>query len=144
MQNYDPRPTWPNCIAPGKMPIFAVPSLVAARDGRAVFGAGGSGGYRILSGVLHAFVHAVDFGLGLQASIDAPRVHCQGDATHVDVRIPAPVRGALAAMGHRIVAEEESPGSNPFGRVVAVSADAGTGLLRAASGPAWSSGAAGW
>jgi gamma-glutamyltranspeptidase/glutathione hydrolase len=144
MQNYDPRPAWPNCIAPGKMPIFAVPSLVAARDGRAVFGAAGSGGYRILSGVLHAFVHAVDFGLGLQASIDAPRVHCQGDATHVDARIPAPVQDALAAMGHRVVAEEESPGSNPFGRVVAVGADAGTGLLRAASGPAWSSGAAGW
>jgi gamma-glutamyltranspeptidase/glutathione hydrolase len=144
MQNYDPRPTWPNGIWPGKMPIFAAPSLVAAREGRAVFGAGGSGGYRILSGVLHAFVHAVDFGMGLQAAIDAPRVHCQGDATHVGVRIPAPVHRALAAMGHRIVAEEELPGTNPFGRVVAVSADVRTGRLRAASGPAWSTAAAGW
>ena len=35
MINYDPRPGRSNSIAPGKMPFFAVPALVAARDGRA-------------------------------------------------------------------------------------------------------------
>ena len=28
MQNFDPRPEQANCIKPGKMPIFAAPSLV--------------------------------------------------------------------------------------------------------------------
>src|SRR4029077_5044978 len=57
MGNFDPRPGRPNSIAPGKMPIFAVPTLLALEDGRAVFAAAGAGGYRITAGVLHALVH---------------------------------------------------------------------------------------
>ena len=52
MQNYDPRPDRANRIEPGRMPIFGVPEIVAARDGEAVFAAAGSGGYRITTGVL--------------------------------------------------------------------------------------------
>ena len=51
MRNFDPRPDRANCIAPGKMPIFAVPAIVAEREGIGVFGACGSGGYRVTSGV---------------------------------------------------------------------------------------------
>src|SRR4029077_14621751 len=39
MVNYDPRPGRGNSIAPGKMPYFAVPIIVAARDGKAILGA---------------------------------------------------------------------------------------------------------
>jgi gamma-glutamyltranspeptidase/glutathione hydrolase len=56
MQNYDPRPGLPNSIAPGKMPIFAAPAIIAERDGRGLFAASGSGGYRIETGVLHTFL----------------------------------------------------------------------------------------
>ena len=143
MQNFDPRPGRPNSIAPGKMPIFAAPALVAARDGRAVFAAGGSGGYRILSGVLHTLIHALDFGMGLQAAVDAPRVHCQGEETFVDARIEESVRAQLAAMGHEVVVQEEAPGTWYFGRVSAVARDPASGLLHAGSGPAWQSAAAG-
>ncbi len=143
MQNFDPRPHMPNRIRPGKMPIFAVPTLVATRDGRAMFGAAGSGGYRITTAVLHPLMHAIDFGMPLQAAVDAPRVHCQGDDTFVDARIPAEVREALAALGHRVVAQRDTPGVNCFGRVVAVSVDA-AGVLHAATWPPWQTAAAGW
>jgi gamma-glutamyltranspeptidase/glutathione hydrolase len=143
MQNFDPRPDRANCIAPGKMPIFAVPTIAAARDGRAVFGAAGSGGYRITTGVLHAMVNTLDFEMGLQAAIDAPRVHCQGEETVVDARIPETVRARLAELGHRVVVVEEDPGTLNFARVVAVGIDPATGLLHAGSGPAWGSAAAG-
>jgi gamma-glutamyltranspeptidase/glutathione hydrolase len=143
MQNFDPRPEQANCIAPGKMPIFAVPSIVAAKDGRALFGACGSGGYRITTGVLHPMVHVLDFGMDLQAAIDAPRVHCQGDESFVDARIPEAVQERLRALGHRVVPQAEDPGSTPFGRVNAVRIDPATGLLHAGSGPAWSTAAAG-
>jgi len=141
MQNFDPRPEQANCIRPGKMPIFAAPALVAARDGRAVFAGCGSGGYRITTAVLHAFLHAQDFGLGPQAAIDAPRLHCQGGETFVDARIAPSVRDALAALGHEVVVQSDSPGLNAFGRVAAIAADR-DGTLRAGSGPAWASAAA--
>src|SRR5438067_3279670 len=63
MQNFDPRPTQANCIAPGKMPIFAVPSSLATKDGRARFGARGWAGYRIRTGVPHTMVPGVDLGM---------------------------------------------------------------------------------
>ena len=144
MQNFDPRPQQANCIAPGKMPIFAAPSLVVARDGRAVFGACGSGGYRIIDGVVHSMLHALDFGMGVQAAVDAPRVHCQGRETCVDARIPEDVRAALASLGHHVVAQRETPGLPYFGRVNAIFIDPRTGLRHAGSGPAWGTAAAGY
>ena len=137
MVNFDPRPGRPNCIEPGKMPFFAVPAIVAARDGRAVFAAAGSGGYRITSGVVHAFVHHADFGMSVQEAVDAPRVYCQGDELFVDARIPRRrARRARRASGHRVVAEANRPGYAPFARVSAVGAS-GAGF-EAASDPPWS------
>jgi gamma-glutamyltranspeptidase / glutathione hydrolase len=136
MVNFDPRPDRPNSIQPGKMPYFAVPAIVAARDGRAVFAAAGSGGYRILSGVVHAFVHHVDFGMGVREAVDAPRVYCQGDELFVDDRLAPGVRSELARLGHRVVPETNRPGYAPFARVSAVAA--GPGGPAAASDPPWS------
>jgi gamma-glutamyltranspeptidase/glutathione hydrolase len=137
MNNFDPRPGRPNSIAPGKMPIFAVPTLVAARDDRAVFAAGGSGGYRITSAILHPLIYWRDFKMSLAEAVAAPRVHCQGKDTYVDERIAPEVRAALAALGHRVVVQGDSPGLNAYGRVSAVAFDPATGLLSAASGPPW-------
>ena len=144
MQNFDPRPDHPNRIEPGKMPIFAAPSLVATKGGRAVFGGCGSGGYRIMTGVLHAFMHAVDFGMPIQAAVDAPRVHCQGNRTYADARIPQAVQDKLAAMGHTVIPVTDLPGSTNFGRVCAIQIDPQSGLMQAGSGPAWGTAAAGY
>ena len=99
MVNFDPRPGRPNCIEAGKMPFFAVPAIVAARNGRGVFAAAGSGGYRILSGVVHAFVHHVDFGMPVRDAVDAPRVYCQGDELFVDSRCPRTCAPSLRPSG---------------------------------------------
>ena len=144
MRNYDPRPDHPNSLRPGKMPIFAVPTLAMAKDGRAVFGGCGSGGYRITSGVMHAMMHKLDFGMDLQPAIDALRVHCQGQATYVDSRISAEVQRRLAEMGHTVIPETEGPWVTNFGRVNAIYLDHKTGLLHAGTGPAWHSAAAGY
>jgi gamma-glutamyltranspeptidase/glutathione hydrolase len=144
MQNYDPRPGLPNSIAPGKMPIFAAPALVAARDGRGVFAASGSGGYRIETGVLHTFLNLVDHGLALQAAVDQPRVHCQGGPTSVDWRIDAGVRNRLAEAGHQVVIEAEEPGGWAFGRVSAVGYDARRKCLTGGAGPSWQTAVVGY
>jgi gamma-glutamyltranspeptidase/glutathione hydrolase len=141
MGNFDPRPGRPNSIAPGKMPIFAVPNLLALEDGKAVFAAAGSGGYRITTAILHALTYWRDFAMSLPASIAAPRVHCQGKETYVDGRIDAHVRQGLAALGHRVVVQQDDPGLNAFGRVSTVARRGGR--LQAASGPPWLAGAGG-
>jgi gamma-glutamyltranspeptidase/glutathione hydrolase len=142
MQNFDPRPEQANAIAPGKMPIFAAPALVAAADGRVAFGACGSGGYRIETAVLHSFVNRIDFGLSVQSSVDAPRVHCQGQSTYIDGRIPADVQERLRAIGHDLVIQFDDPGANCFGRVCAIGYDGSR--WAAGSGPAWGTAAAGY
>jgi gamma-glutamyltranspeptidase / glutathione hydrolase len=141
MGNFDPRPGRPNSIAPGKMPIFAVPELVAVRDGQAVFAAAGSGGYRITTAILHALTYWHDFGLSLPAAVAAPRLHCQGKETYLDARIPATVREGLAKLGHNIVIQEDDPGLNAFGRISAVVRKGKR--LQAVSGPPWAGGAGG-
>jgi gamma-glutamyltranspeptidase / glutathione hydrolase len=147
MINYDPRPGRSNSIAPGKMPFFAVPAVVAARNGEPAFAAAGSGGYAILAGVINTLVGVVDHGLGVQAAIDAPRVHSQGHQTFIDARVPSPVRERLRGLGHDLVVQAVTPGELPFSRVSAVTVDAernGTfGWLTAGAGPSWNTAAGG-
>ncbi len=137
MQNFDPRPGFPNSIAPGKMPIFAAPALVATRRGRALFAASGSGGYRIQTGVLHAFMNRIDHRMRVQAAVDHPRVHCQGAETVVDPRIPEPVRQRLRSAGHDVVEQPEAPGYWPYGRVCAVAWDPRRKRFEGGAGPSW-------
>ena len=136
MINYDPRPGRSNSIAPGKMPFFAVPTLVAARGGRAAFAAAGSGGYPILAGVINTTVGVIDHGLGVQAAIDLPRVHSQGNRTFVDGRADAGTVARLREMGHDVVVQDVTPGELAFSRVSAVTVRDGT--MTAGAGPAWS------
>ena len=143
MQNFDPRPGLPNSIAPGKMPIFAAPAIVAARRGKPLFAGSGSGGYRIETGVLHSFLNMVDHKMRVQQAVDHPRVHCQGRETVVDQRIPEAVRNRMARAGHRIQTVAEQPGDWPFGRVCAVAWDARRRVLSGGAGPNWNTGIAG-
>ena len=143
MQNFDPRPNHPNSIYPGKMPIFAAPAIVACRNGEGHFAASGSGGYRIQTGVLHTFMNYIDHQMDIQSAIDHPRVHCQGQETVADNRLPANVRTKLEQAGHTLTTVSSAPGRNHFGRVCAVSRDVRTGELRGGAGPSWSTGIAG-
>jgi gamma-glutamyltranspeptidase/glutathione hydrolase len=141
MVNYDPRPGRSNSIAPGKMPFFAVPAIVATREGQPAFAAAGSGGYPILAGVINTLVNACDHGLSIQAAIDEPRVHSQGNRTFIDSRVPAEIRERLAAIGHELVVQPVTPGELPFSRVSAVAVS--VGVISAGAGPAWSTAAGG-
>ena len=126
MINYDPRPNRGNSIAPGKMPFFAVPTLVATRDRMPALAAAGSGGYPILAGVINTIANHVDHGLSIQAAIDRPRVHSQGNETFIDARVPEPVRARLSEIGHELVVQATTPGELPFSRVSAVAVTEGT------------------
>ena len=142
MINYDPRPGRGNSIAPGRMPFFAVPAIVAADDRGGRFAAAGSGGYPILGGVISATVAALEHGLGVRDAVDLPRVHSQGQDTYVESRVDPQVLDGLRERGHTVVVQDVTPGELAFSRVSAVAASA-DGTLTAAAGPAWNTSAGG-
>ena len=137
MSNFDPRPGRVNSIAPGRMPLFGVPATIAVEDGRAVLACGGSGGYRILSSVVHATVNVLDHGLeaGRGGACAARLVPGRADVRRC-TRRRVPSGTTWCGAGHDVVVEELTPAGEPFARVSLVTADA-AGNLAAASDPAW-------
>src|SRR5262249_27451142 len=51
MCRFDPRPGWPNSIAPGKRPLHNMAPTLAIREGRAILAVGASGGRTIINNV---------------------------------------------------------------------------------------------
>jgi len=95
---FDPRPGRPNSIAPAKRALTNMCPLVVARDGRARFGAGASGGRRILGAVLQLASFVVDFGMTPEEAAHQPRIDVSGETGFaIDRRLPDPVRERLAA-----------------------------------------------
>ena len=79
----------------------------------------------------------------VQRAVDSPRVHCQGEETYVDSRIPERVQERLRELGHIVVQQSETPAPINFARVSAVARDPATGGLSAGSSPLWNTAAVG-
>jgi gamma-glutamyltranspeptidase/glutathione hydrolase len=104
MALFDPHPGTPASIAPGKRMTSSMAPTIVLRDGHPVWALGLPGGVRIFTSVLQAVVNLVDHGMSLQEAVEAPRVWTQGQELEMELDIPATVRDAVAARGHRVVA----------------------------------------
>ena len=71
----DLDPSSPNCLRGGQRQreIPMAPCIVT-RDGKLVLGIGTPGSYGILQTTLQMLLNALDFGMHVQAAIEAPRV----------------------------------------------------------------------
>lgn len=76
-------------------------------------------------------MNAIDFGLGMQAAISAPRMHAEGRPTLVSDRFPAAVVDGLRALGHDVTVCEDNLGGGQFARPSGIMVDEATGELRA-------------
>jgi gamma-glutamyltranspeptidase / glutathione hydrolase len=95
---FDPRPGQPNSLAPGKRALTNMCPVVAARDGRARFGIGASGGRRILAAVTQLASFIVDFAMTPGEAAHQPRIDVSGDSgIAIDRRLPELLRDRLAA-----------------------------------------------
>ena len=95
---FDPRPGRPNSIGPGKRALTNMCPVVVARDGRPWFGAGASGGRRILGAVLQLASFVIDFGMGPEAAAHHPRVDVNGsDRIGLDRRLAPDIVERLSA-----------------------------------------------
>jgi gamma-glutamyltranspeptidase/glutathione hydrolase len=131
----DVQPDSPNRTAPGSvLPMCMSPSL-STRDGVPELALGTPGSYGILQTQAQAMVHHLDFELGLQAAIEAPRARLwDGCAVELENRIAASVIDGLCRLGHAASAFP-SGWTMKVGGMQAIRRDRRTGLLVGAADP---------
>jgi len=94
--------TAPNLAAPGKRMLSSMTPAILAKDGRLFMVIGSPGGRTIINTVLECIVNVVDFGLDIQAAIDAPRFHHQW--------LPDRIRHERAGFAPEVLAELKARG----------------------------------
>ncbi len=115
MLDFNPRPgvtdrtgrigTEPNLIAPGKRMLSSQTPAILARDGKVFLVTGSPGGRTIINTVLCVVVNIVDFGMDVQAAVDAPRLHHQWfpDVARLERGAEhAELAKQLEALGHKV------------------------------------------
>lgn len=99
----DPR--GPNALIPGGQLMGSTAPSIVLRGGRPVLALGTPGSYGITQTQVQALVQHVDFGLGIQDAIEAPRARLwDGRRVQAEGRFRPEVLAALAARGHGVEA----------------------------------------
>ena len=140
-QMFSLNPDHPNVLAPGKRPRTTLSPTLVTSKGRPWLAFGTPGGDQQDQWTLQFFLNVVNFGMNLQAAIDAPSFHTAhfpssfypreslpGSLT-VEDRIPSEIRTELKRRGHKILVEDGW--SN--GRVTAVQYDWQNRVMKAAA-----------
>lgn len=103
---FDPRPGQPNSMGPGKRALTNMCPIVVARDGEAWFGAGASGGRRIMGSVVQLASFVVDFTLTAEEAGHHPRIDVSGsDGVALDRRLPPAILERLATLPGATIVE---------------------------------------
>jgi gamma-glutamyltranspeptidase/glutathione hydrolase len=127
MYGLDPTPGNANSIDGRKRRIQNVCPTVVLREGEPFMVLGAPGGRNIQVSVAQVISHVVDYGMGIQDAVDAPRVTRETGEVFVDSRLPLRVWERLKEMGHDVVWVDAELKS--WGRPVAVLRDPESGLL---------------
>jgi gamma-glutamyltranspeptidase/glutathione hydrolase len=93
-----------NAIAPGKRPLSSMTPTVVLKNGKVFMVTGSPGGSTIITTVLQTIINAVDRGMNVAQSVDAPRIHQQWlpDVVYLEPKALTPtVKAALEKMGYR-------------------------------------------
>ncbi len=91
-----------NAIAPGKKPLSSMSPTMVLRDGKVDMILGGSGGPRIITGVLQVLLNSLTYGMDAQAAVNSPRVHHQWvpEKLYLEPEIPSDIWSNLILKGH--------------------------------------------
>jgi gamma-glutamyltranspeptidase/glutathione hydrolase len=122
----DPRGA--NALRPGgKLALPMAPSI-ATCGGQPVLALGTPGSYGICQTQAQALVQHVDYGLGMQDAIDAPRARLwDGRRVQVESRIDAATIAALCERGH--AAEATAAWTTAVGGMQGIAIDPTTGVM---------------
>ena len=102
MKNFSSR--GPNAMAPGKRMRTTIAPTILLKDGTAFAALGTPGAARIVSTMALLVSNLVDFGMGMQEAIEAPRFYARDTEADLSVegRMPPATASALAKLGYSI------------------------------------------
>ena len=133
----------PNVVAPHKKNEMCLSPGMIWCDGRLFACIGTPGSYGIMETTPQMILNLLDFGMTIQAAIEAPRVRPQEmNRVIVEGRIPAEVQAALAARGHAV--DAQPAWSALFGGGQGVMVDPDSGGLSGGADPRRDGYAIGW
>jgi len=143
----------PSAIAPGKRPRLTPNPAMLMQSGRALMPFGCPGGDAQVQAMVQVASNVLDFGMNVQAAIEAPRVISasfpssfhphpyEPGVVRVEGRIPPDVRDRLAVLGHTV---EVLPDVAPSVAAVCAIRRRDGGVLEGGADPRRESYAAGW
>ncbi|HYZ64273.1 MAG TPA: gamma-glutamyltransferase, partial [Acetobacteraceae bacterium] len=102
MNWYDPRPGRAGSIAPGKRRFSSMSPSLVLEDGKPVVSLGAPGGAWIGVAVAQGLLNVLDWGMGMQAAVMAPRFSATTEAIDISNRIPYRTQAAVEAMGYAV------------------------------------------
>lgn len=111
MNWYDPRPGRPGSLAPGKRRYSSMTPTIVFEGETPVMTLGAPGGAWITLAILQVLLNVLDWGMGIQEAISAPRFSATSNVIDVSNRIPRAVERALNGLGYEV---KRSPLSYPF------------------------------
>ena len=100
----DTVPGSPNCIEPHKKIDMCLSPCQIFKDGRLLAALGTPGSWGIQQTTTQFTTNFLDFGMNIQAAIEAPRFRFQhaGTRVYMESRVPAEIRSGLIRRGHQI------------------------------------------
>jgi gamma-glutamyltranspeptidase/glutathione hydrolase len=117
MYGLNPEPGHANSIDGRKRRIQNVCPLIVMNDNGPFMALGAPGGRNIQVSLSQVIVHVVDFEMGIQEAIEAPRITRETMEVYVDNRYPNNVHAELRKMGHNVawVYQELKSWARPVG-----------------------------
>ncbi|HDQ00608.1 MAG TPA: gamma-glutamyltransferase [bacterium] len=102
LNDFDSKPGMPNSIEPYKRPTSSIAPTIVLLQGKPFMTLGTPGGTRIISALAQIIINVIDFEMGMDQAIEAPRVHCLHKTLHVEGRIEQNVVQKLIELGHQV------------------------------------------
>jgi gamma-glutamyltranspeptidase/glutathione hydrolase len=130
------QPNHPNVLAGGKRPYHTIIPAMALRSGRLWLSFGVMGGFMQPQGHVQVLTNMVDYAMGPQAALDAPRFRVDeqgGPRVAIESGVPRKTRKALADMGHDVRRRPTFAPEFGGGQVIAINPE--TGVLWGGSDP---------
>jgi gamma-glutamyltranspeptidase/glutathione hydrolase len=140
LANLPVDPTRPNALRPGHKPLHTLNTFMVCEAGRPLLAGATPGGQGQVQTNLQLITAVLDFGLDVQAAVDAPRwvsgSRLPTDRTlYLEPRFPPAVAEALRALGHTVAIADQGDDGERFGSATLVGVDGAGGVLSGGADP---------